>query len=157
MKKSKIIRIALISALAVAVIAGSIILYMVKQPHRDVQAAKTDYQIEASALVNEYLTSTNKANEKYLDEEGESKILEITGSVADISKNADGSTVVLLKESQAKAGVKCFFNLENSAEATQLQIGQNVKIKGAIISGAAFDEDLDMYEHAVLDKSKIIL
>jgi len=146
----------LIGVGVLVVIGGAIIFYMFNQPHRDVQAQSADYSFEASAIVNEYLADSKKANEKYLDSEGESKILEITGIVADISKDYNDQTVILLKGASDKAGVSCTFSKENEAGTTNVKVGQTITVKGVIRSGASYDEDLEMYENVNLDKSKII-
>ena len=63
-------------------------------PHRDVQAAKTDFRYTTGQIVEEYLKDMNSANEKYLAEDGESKILEIIGNVSKISEDFNGQKVV---------------------------------------------------------------
>src|SRR5690554_7571452 len=120
-------------------------------PHRDVQATKTDYILRASDLVNEYLSDPNAANIKYLDAEGESKIIEVEGTISDLSEDFNGNVVVLLKETQDPAGVSCTFYKESNAQAQTLKVGDLVKIKGVIRAGASYDEDLEMYEHVILE------
>lgn len=137
-------------------IAAGIALYMFNKPARDVQATKTDYSYNASEIVNEYLTDANKANEKYLDEEGNSKVLEITGTVADISEDFNNQKVVLLKNTTDKAGVSATFTKETSAHVNTIKIGDVITVKGVIRSGASFDEDLEMYVNVVLDKCDIV-
>ncbi|MCF6308409.1 MAG: YceI family protein [Flavobacteriaceae bacterium] len=68
------------------VIGGGIFLYMFFQPHRDVQATKTDFQLEAKQIVDEYLKDAYAANDKYLQEEGDSKIIEVSGVISEISE-----------------------------------------------------------------------
>lgn len=143
--------------LAVGVlIAIGIALYMFFKPARDVQATKTDFSYSASAIVNEYLTDANAANEKYLDEEGNSKVLEITGTVADISEDFNNQKVLLLKNAEDKAGVNATFTKETNAHTNTIKIGDKVTIKGVIRSGASYDEDLEMYENVILDKCDIV-
>jgi len=137
-------------------IAISVALYMYYMPARDVQATKTDYSFKASDIVREYLTDAQKANEKYLDEEGESKVLEVTGIVADISEDFNNQKVVLLKSDSDKAGVSASFTSETNKSTEGLNIGDKITIKGVIRSGAAYDEDLGMYENVILEKCDII-
>lgn len=148
-------KILIILGLGVA-IAISVALYMYYMPARDVQATKTDYSFKASAIVKEYLTDPEKANQKYLDDEGESKVLEITGIVADISEDFNKQKVILLKSDTDKAGVKAIFTSETSKSTEGVNIGDEITIKGVIRSGASYDEDLGMYEHVILEKSDII-
>ncbi len=150
----KILRRGLVLLLGTLIIGGSIILYMFNQPHRDVQATSADYQMEANQLVNEYLADAQVSNEKYLDEEGESKIIEITGPISEISKDFNSQNVVLLKNEGDNAGVSCTFlattNIEN------LKIGDIITVKGVIRSGAGYDEDLGFYENVILEECDLI-
>ena len=155
MNKKKIIKIGLILLISGVVIGGSVVLYMFNMPHRDVQSAKTDLTITVDGLVNEYLADATTANNKYLDEEGESKILEITGIVASIGEDFNGNTEILLKSADAKAGVSCAFTTETNAKAKNIKIGDNITVKGVIQSGASYDEDLEMYENVIMDKCDI--
>ena len=97
MTKKKIIKIGLALLGIGTVTAVSIMLYFYFMPHRDVQATKTDFSLQASTIVAEYLSNEETANEKYLSEDGDSKVLEISGKVAQISEDAKGDKVILLK------------------------------------------------------------
>jgi len=132
--------------------AAGVGIYMFNMPHRDVQAATADYEITASALVEEYLANAADANEKYLSEEGESKILVVSGTVLAVREDMNQQQVVLLKEQGMEAGVSCTFTRETSVHADALVPGQVVTIKGVIRSGAGYDEDLDLYEDVILEK-----
>ena len=156
MKRKKIIRIVLIVVGIGILSAGGIALYMFNKPHKDVQSAKTDYTIDASVLVNEYLTDSESANEKYLNESGTSKILEVVGTVAAISEDFNNQKVILLKIASDKAGVSATFTSETNASVLSVKLGDKIKIKGVIRSGASYDEDLGLYEHVILEKSDII-
>lgn len=138
------------------IIAGAVGLYMFNKPARDVQATKTDFSYQASEIVNEYLTDAKKANEKYLDEEGNSKVLEITGTVADITEDFNHQKVILLKAVTDKAGVSATFTKETNSHTENIKVGEEITVKGVIRSGASFDSDLDMYENIILDKSDIV-
>lgn len=154
--KKKIIKIVLIVFGAGILIAGGVGYYMFNKPARDVQNTETDFNYQASEIVNEYLTDSQKANNKYLDEAGNSKVLEISGTVAEISEDFNNQKVILLKNEGDKAGVSCTFTAETNANAQNIQIGDLITIKGVIRSGATFDEDLDMYENVIMEKSDIV-
>jgi RecG-like helicase len=156
MTKRKIFKTAIIIAIAGIVIAGAVGYYMFNMPHRDVQSTKSDFSLTASAVVAEYLTDKDAANQKYLASNGESKILEVTGEVKKISEDFNGRMVVLLKGADDKAGVSATFTAETSAHAEKLQVGQSATIKGVIRSGAAFDSDLELYENVILEKSDLV-
>lgn len=138
------------------IIAVSVVLYLYFMPARDVQATKTDYSFSTSEIVKEYLDDARKANEKYLDEEGESKVFEITGTVAKISEDFNKQKVILLKQATDKAGVSATFTKETNTNTDGVQIGDQITIKGVIRSGANFNPDLEMYENVILDKCDIV-
>lgn len=148
-------KILIILSLGILIAIG-IALYMFFKPARDIQATKTDYSYSASVIVNEYLTDAKAANDKYLDEEGNSKVLEITGKVADISEDFNNQKVILLKSSTDKAGVNATFIKKANAHTDDVKIGDEITVKGVIRSGATYDPDLEMYENVILDKCDIV-
>lgn len=156
MKKRKTLKTLILLAIAGLLIGGAAIIYMFNMPHQDVQSSKTDYSLTSTQIVEEYLTDVQSANEKYLADDGNSKILEITGVINKISEDFNGQIVVLMKAEGGKAGVSASFTKETNANAAQLTVGQTVTIKGVIRSGAAYDEDLELYENVILEKSDLI-
>lgn len=156
MKRKKIIKIAAILIIAGILIGAGVGLYLFNMPKRDIQNAKTDFSVTSSALVAEYLTDQKTANQKYLAADGESKILEVSGVVSKISENFNGQKVVLLKSQSDKAGVSATFTEESAGQISTIQVGQNIRIKGVIRSGATYDRDLGLYEHVILEKSAIV-
>lgn len=156
MKRKKIIRTTVLALALLLLGAAGFVYYLFHIPHRDVGGAQADFELSASSLVTEYLATHQKANDKYLDEEGESKILAVIGRVHSITEDMNKQKVVLLKNPGDKAGVSCTFSLANNKTVEKLQTGQTVTIKGVIRSGAGYDDDLGMYEDVILEKSTII-
>ncbi len=156
MTKKKIIWSIVIAILGIVVIGTGIVLYMFNKPHRDVQSASVDFTTTSHALVEEYLASGEKANEKYLNDEGNSKVLAIKGKVHSISRDLNGQVVLLLKEEGDKAGVSCTFTIQTNEHAEGVKAGQEVTVKGVIRSGAGYDEDLELYEDVIVEKCDII-
>lgn len=152
MNKKKVLLVALVSVAALVLVGGSTAMYFYYMPHRDVQATRPDATITTTELVKAFLENTQKANEHYLDAEGESQVLIVSGTVAEVSEDFEGNTVVLLKAEADPAGVSCTFLPETNQEAQQLAIGKQARIKGVIRAGAAYDPDLEMYEHVILEK-----
>jgi len=156
MKRKGIIKSGLIIAFVGIIIAGLVGLYMFNMPHRDVQSAKADFSLNSSEIVAEYLANAKAANSKYLAANGESKVLEITGIVYKISESFDGQKVVLLKAASDKAGVSATFTEKTNMNANKLMVGQSVTLMGVIRSGAAYDEDLELYENVIVEKSDVV-
>ncbi|PHS64787.1 MAG: hypothetical protein COB12_07675 [Flavobacterium sp.] len=152
----KIVKRGLIIIALGIVIGGGIFLYMFFQPHRDVQATKTDFQLEAKQIVDEYLKDANVANDKYLQEEGDSKIIEVSGVISEISEDFNNQKVLLLKGKGENAGVSCTFTSATNKNAATLKVGDQVTIKGVIRSGAGYDEDMEMYEDVIMEKCDIV-
>ncbi|MBK7683933.1 MAG: hypothetical protein IPJ26_16365 [Bacteroidetes bacterium] len=129
MKKKKIFKIAGVIILVGVIIGSGVAYYLFNMPHRDVQDSKTDFSLSASSIVNEYLQNADSANAKYLQEEGESKILAVKGKIFSISVDQKNQKVVLLKDVSEKAGVSCTFTQETNSHADNLKEGQTVTIK----------------------------
>jgi len=142
---------------AIVVIGLGVVAYFWFMPHRDVQKTKAFAEIEAQTLVNEFLTDRAKANDRYLANDGDSKVLIISGEVVDRTVDQSGMQVVLVKTSPTdEMGVSCTFSLESNAQAKTLTPGTAIKIKGVIRSGAEIDKDLDLVEHVVLEKCAVV-
>lgn len=133
---------------------GSIFLYYWYMPHRDVQASSTDYKVNVSALVEEYLEDEQKANEKYLDEEGESKIFEISGTVSEIDQVGNSEIIIALNGQDVPVGIRC--TLDQGQNADGVKVDDKITIKGVIRSGPVYDELLEMYIDGVMAKSSVI-
>jgi len=155
MKKRSLLKKILITGLIAANVGLAIGLYLYNMPHRNVQSAKADYSLTSSQIVAEYLDNKENANRKYLTANCNSKILEITGSVRKISEDYNGQKVVLIMNRGDKAGVRASFTFETNMQVSDIETDQEITIKGVIQSGASYDEDLELYEHVILEKSAI--
>lgn len=155
MTKKSIKRIGLV-AIAGLVIAASVGTYMFFKPHRNVQEINAYAELKVNDLVNEFTADAASANVKYLANDGNSKVLIVMGQISKISVNQTGEKVIILKDEGAKVGVSATFTLKTSPDTEGLKIGDLVKIKGAITAGNRYDEDLDLYEHAILIQCNIV-
>lgn len=155
MKKKKLVRWTLVTVTVFIFGAGAYGLYLWNMPHRNVQATPVDYEIEASKLVEEYLADNASANKKYLADDGDSKILLVTGAVWSIEEDMNKQKVVLLKSETDNAGVSCTFTQATNPNAEKLQKGEMVSIKGVIRAGAGYDPDLELYEDVIMEKCDI--
>ena len=155
MAQGKIVKKIVIVGIVLAAIAGGVVFYLFNMPHRDVQAQAADFELTSDALVAEYLADNAAANNKYLDEEGQSKIIAVTGTVASVTENLNNEKVILLRSKDQEAGVRCTFTAQTNHSAESVVAGSTITIKGVIRSGASFDEDLEEYEDVILEKSDI--
>lgn len=154
--KKKVIRWGILIFIVALIIGGGYAYYLWNMPQRDVQSADIDIEITSSQLVQEYLTDVKAANSKYLQEEGDSKILAVEGSVSSINTDMNNQKVIILKEENDKAGVSCTFTTLTNANANKLAVGDRVKIKGVFRSGAGYDEDLELYEDVIMEKCDVV-
>lgn len=138
------------------IVGGGVIFYVFNMPHRNVQNAPVDFVMEAKNLVKEYLADAQSANNRYLQEEGDSKIIAVSGIVASIDEDMNRQKVVLLKEEGEHAGVSCTFMANTNVNAEKLKEGDKVTIKGVIRSGAGYDEDLELYEDVIIEKCDVV-
>ena len=154
-KTKKRIKVILLTLLVGTILGGSYALYVWNMPHLDVQAQKADFLIESSILVSEYLQNEKTANEKYLNNDGDSKIFVVKGMVKSKGMDMNKQITILLQGENDKAGVNCVFTSATNKNAEALEIGNNAIIKGIIRSGAKYDSDLGLYENVLLEKCDV--
>lgn len=155
--KKKIIKWTLLVVISGLVIGGGIVLYLWNMPQRNVQETPVDFKLNSEQLVKEYLSDAKGSNTKYLQTEGDSKILAVTGEVFSITEDLKQQKVVLLKRKDEKVGVSCTFMKNTNKNANKLKVGDKVTIKGVIRAGAGYDEDLELYEDAIMEKCDVYL
>lgn len=151
MKKSKLIK-RLAALIGIGVIAAvSVAAYFWFMPHRDVQSLEPDVSLTTKELVERYLKDASEANAFFLKEDGDSKILAISGTIQEISVNQAGTTVVRLMETGSPAGVRCTLTPEASAQSSALKTGQTVTLKGVIQAGPEYDDLIGIHIDAVMN------
>jgi hypothetical protein len=155
MKKSTLLKIVYL-VLACIVVTVGIGFFLFNMPDRNITSIESDFTLSVDALVNDYLENSPVANAKYLDDEGESSIITISGPLADISEDFNGQIVLLLKNPSAQAGVSATLNEKSLAKIGDFKKGKEYRIKGVIRSGAGYDEDLEMFENVILEKCEIL-
>ena len=137
------------------VLGGTYGLYLYFMPHRDVQSVKAFTTISAGDLVAEYLKDNATANAKYLADDGDSKVIIVTGKVFSKEKDQKNQWVIVLKDDNQPVGVSCTFMANTNKNAENLQKGQNVKIKGVLRSGV--DEDSEMLgEDIIIENCDVV-
>jgi len=148
LKNKKMLKKIIIVIIIVGAIGGAYGLYVFFMPHRDVQSVEAFATISANDLVAEYLKDNAAANLKYLADDGDSKVLNITGRVSSIETDQKNQLVLILKDEGAAIGVSCTFMESTNKNAKKLKVGDVVKIKGVLRSGV--DEDSEMLEEDVI-------
>ncbi len=100
-------------------------IFLFNKPQADISNKKADFKLKASELYNEYSSNENSANTKYLN-----KIIEVTGSVAELTYNPDSSFSVILRDSSADFGVNCNILKNSSKNKNNLRKGDMVNVRG---------------------------
>ncbi len=155
--KKKTIIIAAIVIGAGLIIGLGIGYYMYNMPHRDVQGSDTDYRLSVAELVDEYIADQETANAKYLADDGNSKILEVSGEVFRTRINMNNQMMVVLQGPGDIAGVNATFTPQASTNFPDLERGHEITIKGVIRSGVYYDENLHIYVNAIIDHAALVV
>ncbi len=121
--------------LAVAIIGGSVGYYLWNKPQKNMQTAKADMAIDATALFNEFANDEIAANAKYLD-----KTVAVSGKVKETTKSDDGTVKVSLNTG-SDFGVLCELDPLSKHPRTDFTEGETVTFKG-ICTGLNFDVQL---------------
>lgn len=81
-----------------------------------------DHSLSAVALYEEYSGNEKKSDRKYIG-----KTVEVSGTIAEMSKDHDGATVLLFIEPGQMEGVMC--TIDKDQNTSSLAAGQSVKVK----------------------------
>ncbi len=136
----------IILSLSIIIIAGvSYGIYLFNMPRQSVSKEAPDFQLESAAIVSEYEKDENSANQKF-----NGKVVEVTGIVAEKSKDEQGKLNVIL-QGEDIAGIGCVFEPAAQLKAATLAEGQEVKIKG-ICTGILMD--VVMVDCVVVDNNQ---
>jgi len=115
--------------LAAILIAAALGIYAWREFHRtneDLTGVKPAYTVDAKTLISEFESSDSAANTKYLG-----KIVQVSGMVKQVDKDDEGKYTVVLGDTAEMSSVRCAMDSVHAANATSLQRGQSVKVKGA--------------------------
>ena len=121
--------------LALACLGSAIGYYMWNKPQKNMQSAKTDMALDATALFNEFNTDETAANAKYLD-----KTIAVSGKVKETTKTDDGTVKVSL-DTGSDFGILCELDPLSRHPRTDFAAGETATFKG-ICTGFNFDVQL---------------
>jgi major membrane immunogen (membrane-anchored lipoprotein) len=123
------------------------------QPHRDVKSAPVFVEFGVDDFTSEFIDHPLEAKEKYLADDGDSKIVTMSGKIAAIETNLKGETVIELRGKREEAGVRFTLMEDQKEQAAKLVIGDSAKITGVVSAGAVYDEDFGRYLNAILEQA----
>ncbi len=148
-------RYIIISIFSCMLLGAGIAYNVWNMPHLDVQAAHVFEQLNVSDFIRFALKDKKAFNQKYLESNGESKVIIISGKLQSVDYTKKGNPVLYLSDDHQPVLIQCIL-LNHEQVDTAALTGKYLKIKGIVRSGAEYDEDLDMYEDAILEKCRII-
>lgn len=123
------------------------------EPHRDVKTAPVFDEFIVDDFTQEFIDNPEAANEKYLAEDGDSKIVTMSGTLAAIDTNLNNLLVLELKSEHHEGGARFTLLPEENEKAANLKIGEKVTLTGVVSAGAVMDEDFGRYLDAILEQA----
>jgi hypothetical protein len=123
------------------------------QPHRDVKSAPVFAEFGVDDFTSEFIDRPLEAKEKYLAEDGDSKIVTMSGKISSIETNLKGETVIELRGKREEAGARFTLMEDQKEKATKFAVGDSAKITGVVSAGAIYDEDFGRYLNAILEQA----
>lgn len=107
--------------LLVIILAGVAVgAYLWNKPRATVEDKKS-VAVAADVLAKAFTDNEQQANATYLNQ-----VLDVTGTVAEVTRNQDGKTVITLGVSDPLSGIQCTMRDDHIKAAA----GQSITIKG---------------------------
>jgi len=113
----------------------------------DLTDADPDYTIAAPALIHEFETNDSAANKKFLG-----KILLVTGSLKDISKDGNYVTLIL-GDTGSMSAVRCAMDTSHAVNQNEFTKGVSVNIKG---SCTGFNKDELLGSDVIMNRCVVV-
>lgn len=122
------------------------------KPHRDIKSVPVFDEFDVDDFTTAFLEDPEKAKETYLAEDGDSKVVAMTGKIARIDTNLNDQLVIELR-GEKEAGARFTLLEDQHEKAASLKIGDRVKITGVVSAGAEFDADFNLYLDAIIEQA----
>ena len=110
-------------AIVLAIFFGALTIW--NAPKASVKSKPADFTLSATELFQEYSENQSVANKKFINQ-----IMEVNGSIFEISEDQQGATVFLLTTGEKEAGVLCTMELGETNKVKGKKIGDNITVKG---------------------------
>lgn len=126
-------------AIAGVVLATSVIGYkMYNKKHFSIEDAAPASKISAVDLHQTFVTDSSLAKNKYIGDESNHKVIQVSGIINEVNKNQLQQTVIKLKTNTDGAFINC--EMEGKVDSN-IVAGNNILLKG-ICDGYLFEADL---------------
>ena len=131
---SKTKKTVLLSVLGLVLIAAVIGYNLYNKKHFSVETATPAAEISAADLHKTFATDTTLAKNKFIGDEVNHKVIQVSGEVSAIEKNQLQHVVIKLKTEMEDA----FINCEMEGKADNISVGKNITLRG-VCSGYLSD------------------
>jgi hypothetical protein len=121
----KFLKIVGIILAAIVIIIASIYLYIRFMPEKNIAKQEASYTINAAVLAEEYNRNPDVSDKKYID-----RIIQVTGTISEITTDQNKSKVIILRENNSSSGVLCTLSDNSSKNAQKYHVGNTITIKG---------------------------
>ena len=118
---------------ALLLVSATVGVYLYNKPHQDIQHAKADFHLPASALFEEFEADEAAANIKYLD-----KVVEVSGKIISVSETDQGLPSLTLDGGGEMFGVICQMDQHSKHQELDFEEGDEVSLRG-ICTGKLMD------------------
>ncbi|MBN1926631.1 MAG: hypothetical protein JW798_12425 [Prolixibacteraceae bacterium] len=129
----KFLKILVIIVVVLALIVAGAWYYLMHMPEKNLANQTPDYIIAATDLALEYEGAPEVSDKKYID-----RVVEVTGIVAEISKDQNDQTVIILQSPESFTGILCTLAEKEEKAARDIAAGDNITLKG-ICTGMLFE------------------
>ena len=93
----------------------------------DSGSLKPKFSIDATALLNEFISNEQEANKKY---GGQNIIVAVTGTIKEVSQSRNGYYTILMGDTGSLSSIHCSMDTAYATGFNQLKRGSQATIKG---------------------------
>ena len=148
---SKTKKTVLFSILGILLIAAVIGYKLYNKKHFSVENATPVAEITATELHKSFSSDSTLSNAKFIGDEVNQKVIQVTGAVNEIKKDQQGSTIILLKTGTDGAYINCTLELKPNS----IEIGKSTTIKG-MCTGYNYDAEMDIPGDVIVTRCLIV-
>jgi len=117
------------------IIGVAVFLFVFRKSSDSIAKETPAFKVNCGQIVSEFESNEQASNTKYLD-----KVIEVSGTIAELSSDTSGVNITL-RDENATSGVTCSFGLSQKIDIKELKLGSPLTCKG-ICTGFLMDVTL---------------
>lgn len=110
-------------AIVLAIFFGALTVW--NAPKASVKSTPADFTLSATELFQEYSENQSVADKKFINQ-----VVEVKGTIFEVSEDQQGATVFLLTTGETEAGVLCTMELGETKKVKGKKVGDMITVKG---------------------------